>query len=89
MFKGVKQQFNSCTEQALKILLRKINHVPKDVAKADGNFQESIYGCLSVTMETMAEFTAKQHTAIIWRSFYVSALCTVPNDGGLNLKMFV
>lgn len=87
MFKGVKHQFNACTEevsqkstakqrfslindlffnQSLNVLLDKINCF----ADNDAN-NELTFSCVGKTLEAMANFTKREHSALIWRCFYV------------------
>lgn len=66
MFRGVKHQFNACTEQVFKILLSKLNCFD------DQDSNQLVFECVGKTVLSMAEYTNKQHSSLVWKCFYVS-----------------
>jgi U3 small nucleolar RNA-associated protein 20 len=67
MFKGIKNQFNACTAQCFTMLLDKLNCFAES---SDSN--QLVFDCISKTVESMAEYTKKQHTSVVWKSFYAT-----------------
>lgn len=66
MFKGIKHQFNTCTEHSFQILLNKLDFFE------DEQKNQLIFECVGKTVQSMAEFTKKEHSTIVWTCFYVS-----------------
>lgn len=59
MFRGIKQGFNACTKQTWTLGL---NYLSKN---------DYVLDCFTETVKTMAHYTNKQHTEVIWSCFYV------------------
>lgn len=92
MFRGIKHQFNACTEQVFdhatfdliyEILTVNIINILKcfNVLLTKLNFfrdnessNELVFQCISKTVESMADYTKKDHTKVVWKCFYVTFL---------------
>ena len=80
MFTGIKKQFNTCAEHGLRILLRKFKSVSEKqkmtttATKNNTNQEvnELIFNCLSVTIQSMANHTDKQHAHVVWTSLFAT-----------------
>lgn len=68
MFTGIKKQFNTCAEHGLRMLLKKF----KSSGDEEKNENELIFNCLSVTIQSMANHTDKQHASVVWTSLYAT-----------------
>ncbi|XP_072046442.1 small subunit processome component 20 homolog [Amphiura filiformis] len=69
MTKGVCKQFHSCTEKVLPILLDKLGPFPS----VEGRQQTAlpwqlVLETLSETLMSMAKYTSKEHTQVVWKS---------------------
>jgi hypothetical protein len=57
MFKGVKRQFNSCTDDGLKALLNRLNSIES---------KDRCNECINQVIQFMSEYTTKEHSNVIW-----------------------
>ncbi|RNA19607.1 small subunit processome component 20 -like protein [Brachionus plicatilis] len=78
MFKGIKHQFNTCTGPSFQILLTKLNFFDNEQKN------ELIFRCIGKTVQSMADFTKKEHSSIVWTCFYIGIDDSVENKKKLT-----
>ncbi len=68
VFKNKLYDYKNYKKQHLKsfsILLEKLNQFQEEN-------NDLVFNCICYTVESMANFTSKEHSSIIWKCFYVN-----------------